>query len=177
MFEILTICRILEDVRAKNLEATILFVDFTKAFEPIHRKKREQILLAYGLPKETVRALMMLYRNTKIKVHSLDRDTDYFNIVAGVQQGDTLAPYLFIICLDYVLRTSIDKMKDNSFKLTKERSRRYPTQTITDTAYANDIVLLANAPAQAETLLHSLERAAAGIGHLCQCTQDGIYLL
>ena len=35
-------------------------------------------------------------------------ETDYFNIVAGVLQGDTLAPYLFIICLDYLLRTSID---------------------------------------------------------------------
>ena len=30
--------------------------------------------------------------------------------------------------------------------------------------YADDIALLANAPNQAETLLHSLERAAAGIG-------------
>ncbi len=30
--------------------------------------------------------------------------------------------------------------------------------------YANDIALLANTPNQAETLLHSLERAAAGIG-------------
>ena len=55
-------------------------------------------------------------------------------------------------------------MKENSFKLTKERSRRYPAQTITDTDYANDIAHLANSPAQAETLLHSLERAAAGIG-------------
>ena len=55
-------------------------------------------------------------------------------------------------------------MKENSFKLTKERSRRYPAKTITDTDYANDIELLANAPAQAKTLLHSLERAAAGIG-------------
>ena len=63
----------------------------------------------------------MLYRNTKVKVRSPDGDTDYFNIVAGVLQGDTLAPYLFIICLDYMLRTSIDKMKDNGFKLTKER--------------------------------------------------------
>ena len=67
----------------------------------------------------------------KVKVRSPDRNTDYVDIVAGVLQGDTLAPYLFIICLDYVLRTSIDKMKDNGFKLAKKR-RRYPTQTITD---------------------------------------------
>ena len=59
-------------------------------------------------------------------------ETDSFDIVAGVLQGDTLAPYLFIISLDYVLRTSIDKIKENSFKLTKERSRRYPAKTFTD---------------------------------------------
>ena len=55
-------------------------------------------------------------------------------------------------------------MKENGFKLTKERSRKYPTQTITDVDYADDIALLANILAQAETLLHSLERSAAGIG-------------
>ena len=79
-------------------------------------------------------------------------------------QEDTLAPYLFIICLDYVLRTSIDKRKDNSFNLTKESSRRYFAQTIPDADYADDIAILTNTPAQAKTLLFSLERAAAGIG-------------
>ena len=44
----------------KNLQAAILFVDFTKAFDSIHRGKMEQILLAYGLPKETFAAIMML---------------------------------------------------------------------------------------------------------------------
>ena len=48
--------------------------------------------------------------------------------------------------------------------LTKKRSRRYPAKTITDADYADDIALLTNTPNQAETLLHSLERAAAGIG-------------
>ena len=105
---------------------------------------------------------MMLYRNTKVKVRYPDGDTDYFNIVAGVLQGDTLALYLFIICLDYVLRTSIDKIKENGFKLTKERSRRYPAKTIAD--YTDNIALLANALAQAKTLLHNLEQAVAGIG-------------
>ena len=35
---------------------------------------------------------MMLYKNAKVKVHSSDGDTDYFDIVAGVLQGDTLSP-------------------------------------------------------------------------------------
>ena len=93
-----------------------------------------------------------------------DGDTEYFDIVAGVLQGDTLAPYLFIICLDYVLRTSIDKIRENGFELTKKRSKRYSAKTIKDADYADDLALLANTPNQAETLLHSLERAAAGIG-------------
>ena len=37
-------------------------------------------------------------------------------------------------------------------------------KSITDAENADDIAILANTPDQAETLLHSLERAAAGIG-------------
>ena len=33
---------------------------------------------------------MILYRNTKVKVRSPDGDMEYFDIVAGVLQGDTL---------------------------------------------------------------------------------------
>ena len=69
---------------------------------------------------------------------------------------ETLAPYLFIICLDYMLWTSIDKIIENG--------RTYSAKTITDADYADDIALLANTTNQAETLLHSLERAATGIG-------------
>ena len=155
--QILSIRRILEGILAKNLQVTILFVDFTKAFDSIHRGRMEQIRQAYGIPKETIAAITILYRNTKVKVHSPDGDTDYFDIVAGVLQGDTLAPYLFIICLDYMLRTSIDKIKENGFELTKKRSRRYSAKTITDDDYTDDIAILANTPAQAETLLHTLE--------------------
>ena len=148
----------------KNLEATILLVNFTKAFDSTHRGKMEQILLAYGLPKETVVAIMMLYKNRKVKIRSLDGDTVYLDIVAGVLQGHTLAPYLFIISLDYVLKTSIDKMKDNDFKLVKKRSRRYLAQIIMDMDKADDIALLANTLVHAKTLLHNLEWAAAGRG-------------
>ena len=59
--QILTIRQTLECVCTKNLEAIMLFVNFSKAFDS--RGKMEQILLTYGLPKETVAAIMMLYKN------------------------------------------------------------------------------------------------------------------
>ena len=71
----------------------------------------EQILLTYGLPKETVIAIMICYKNTKMVVHSSLGDTNFFNIVAGVLPGDTLGPYIYIICLDYILKTSVDLIK------------------------------------------------------------------
>ena len=64
------------------------------------------------------------------------------------------------MCLEHRLI----KIKENGFELIKKRSRRYPTKTITNAYYADDIAILANIPNQAETLLHSLEQAAAGIG-------------
>ena len=48
--------------------------------------------------------------------------------------------------------------------LKRERSKKYPTETITDTDNANDIVLLANIPPQAEYLQHILDQATEGIG-------------
>ena len=76
---ILTIHWIIEGVHAKNLETTLLFVDFSKAFNSLHRGKIEQILLAYGHLKETFTAIMMLYRSIKVKRYSLDGDIDFFN--------------------------------------------------------------------------------------------------
>ena len=81
-----------------------------------------------NLQRETESFLISAQKNSiRTKVRSPDGDTEYFDIVAGVLQRDTLAPYLFIICLVYVLRTSIDKIRENGFELTKKRSRRYPT--------------------------------------------------
>ena len=75
-------------------------------------RKMEQILLSYGLPKETVTAIIILYKNIKVKVRSPDGNTDNFEIIASVLQGYKLVPYLIIICLDYVIWMFIDLMKE-----------------------------------------------------------------
>ena len=111
--QILIICWIIEWVQSKNLEVTQQFVDFSKAFDSIYRGKIEQILLTYDLPKETVTAIMMLYKNMKAMVCSPDEDTDFFN-------RDILAPYLFIFGLGYILQMSKDLIKENGFILKKK---------------------------------------------------------
>ena len=111
-------------VFVKKPRSNTIIHRFSQAFD---KGKIEQILLAYGLPQDTLSAIMMLYKDMKVKVRSPDGDTNYFDIVAGVLKRDTLAPYLFIICIDYVLQTSVNLMKENGFKLAKKRSRNHPT--------------------------------------------------
>ena len=65
---------------------------------------------------------MIHYKNMKVMVYLLEGETDFFNIVIGVLQGDTLVSYLFIVCLDYVLQTSIDLIKENGFTLKKQET-------------------------------------------------------
>ena len=84
--QILTIRRILEGVWAKNLQATLIFVDFTKAFDSIHRGKMEQILLAYGIPKETVAAITIIYIYIYTHAHTVydcEREKSWF-VVVGI---------------------------------------------------------------------------------------------
>ena len=79
-----------------------------------------------------VNMIMKFYKNTKVMVCSPHGDTDFFDIVTGLLQVDTLTPYLLIIHLDYVHWTS------NVFieKLTlKKQGRRYPAETTTGVDY------------------------------------------
>ena len=48
----------------------------------------EQILLAYGLPKETVTAIMIFYKDTNKMVCTPDSNIDFFDIVTRILQGD-----------------------------------------------------------------------------------------
>ena len=88
--------------------------------------------------------------------------TDAFLTLIGVLQGDTLAPLLFIIVLDYILRQSMKD--DNGLTLIPRRSRRVPGLTVTDLDYADDLALLSDTIQKAQSLLHDLETAASSVG-------------
>ena len=64
------------------------------------------VSLVQNKKKKTNSTITMLFQNTKAMIHSLDGDTDFFDPVAGVLEGDILALNLFKICQDNGLRTS-----------------------------------------------------------------------
>ena len=61
----LTVRRIIEGVKTRQILTTVLFVDISEAFHSVHRENLEKILVAYGIPKEILTARMILYMNTK----------------------------------------------------------------------------------------------------------------
>ena len=123
-----------------------------------------EILELYGIPKQMVEAIRLLYTNNSASVLSPDGETKPFDIKAGILQGDTLAPFLFIMVVDYILRLSLDTSKDKGLLLKARCSSRHPAEYITDTDFADDISLISGSLQNAQDLLLSLERAANCVG-------------
>lgn len=163
--QILALRRVIEGVKANNLPAILTFIGFKKAFDSIHRGNMMKILKAYGIPSNLLQAIHTMYTNPKAKVTSPDGETELFDITAGVLQGDTLAPFIFVIVLDYALRQAMGDNEDGlGFTLTPRRSRRHPTETLTDLDFADDIALLSNQIQQAQELLFRVERSCKKVG-------------
>lgn len=163
--QILALRRIIEGVKEYNLPAIITFIDFKKAFDTIHRGKMLKILKAYGIPPNLLKAIGTMYTNTRAKVISPDGETELFDITAGVLQGDTLAPFLFVIVLDYALRKAMaGKEEELGFTITPRKSRRHPKQVLADLDFADDISLISDEIKQAQELLLNVEDECWKVG-------------
>ena len=164
--QILALRRIIEGVKANNLSAVLTFIDFKKAFDTIHRGKMMKILKAYGIPPNLLRAIEAMYTDTNAKILTPDGETDMFEITAGVLQGDTLAPFLFIIVLDYALRKAMADNKDDElgFTIRPQRSSRYPKESLSDLDFADDISLLSDEIDQAQELFLRVEHQCRKVG-------------
>ena len=165
--QILTLRRIIEEITFCNKTAALVFVDFSKAFDSVNREKMFEILGFYGIPKDTIDAIKVLYTNTRSSIVTPDGEIESFVILSGILQGDTLAPYLFIIVIDYIMLISVDTMKENGLQYRPRRSFRHPDLFITDADFADDIALLSDSLTNAQALLSALESAS-------NCT--GLYL-
>ena len=108
------------------------------------------ILEAYGIPPAICNAIKVVYLETSAIVLTPEGETAPFSINTGVLQGDPLAPFLFIVVLDYALRQSISHL--GGILLKRRRRARHPAQHLADLDYADHIALMENLLKSAESL-------------------------
>ncbi|MCP4486191.1 MAG: reverse transcriptase family protein, partial [Gammaproteobacteria bacterium] len=153
---ILALRRIIEEVINFQLPCVISFIDFSKAFDSIFRSHLPDILASYDFPTIIIKAIMSLYMNTKAKVMTPEGVTLEFLTNLGILQGDVLAPLIFIIVLDFILRLAIGPQ--DGFKV--------GTDYIADLDFADDIAAVTESIAENSRLCQSIADIAARYGLL-----------
>ena len=134
-----------------------------------------KILRHYGIPHEIVQTIQVLYEDTKSAVLVDGMLSEEFNVGTGVLQGNVLAPYLFIIVVDWILRQS--DLDDIGFTTNPRRSRRIPETRISNLAFADDILLLANSENDAQKQLDNISNIAKEVGLIINAPKTKILSL
>ena len=153
--------RVLEGFRDYQPPLVVTFIDFKKAFDSINRKVMFAVLRHYGIPEAVVNAISVLYKNSKSAV--MDGGlSDPFDVTTGVLQGDVLAPFLFVVLVDYLLKKTTSQL-DSGVVTHPRRSRRHPAK-LNDLDFADDIALLESSISRAQAQLTKTAEAAADLG-------------
>ena len=80
------------------------FVDFEKAFDSVHRESLWNIMTSYGIPDKTVGVKPDVYERFECTVVDGSVTSDWFMIKSILKQGFVMSGFLFLLCLDWVMR-------------------------------------------------------------------------
>ena len=115
---------------------------------------------------QTLRVLFneKTYTDTLAKVMTPEGLTEAFKILAGVLQGETLASYLFIIVVDYIMRTAMSNLEEPvGFTIRPRQSRRHPAEKLADVEFADDVALITDTIKEEHRNSYSVLRKRQGV--------------
>lgn len=145
---------ILEQCAEWQRKIIINFVDFEKAFDSLHRQGLWTILKSYGIPEKIIQLIKAFYDNFKCTVDS-DPDTSFL-VKSGVRQGCVMSSLLFIIAVDWVMKSTMSNT-NNGIRWTL-------TSNLEDIDYADDLALVSHTENQMKEKTERLEQNARMIG-------------
>ena len=106
--QIATLRIILEQSMEWQSSLYVTFVDFEKAFDSVDRNTLWKLLAHHGIPKKIINLIRKTYEPSSCQVVHNGSLTSSFNILTGVRQGCLLSPFLFLLAIDWVMKTALD---------------------------------------------------------------------
>ena len=145
---------LLDESNEWQVQLLIVFIDFLKAFDSIHRGTIWKILVHYGIPTKIVNIIKALYHDIMCAVQTEGGLTEWFSVQSGVRQGCILSPLLFAIVIDFVLRGC-------SFSGGIQLN---PLRELNDGDFADDVALITHDPEDMQRNINELGRMANAVG-------------
>ena len=157
----------MEKAREYHRPLYICFVDLRKAYDPVNRRALWSVLQhCYHLPPKLLNVIKALHNKTSAAVRTYGKISDQFPVSVGVKQGCVLAPTLFNLFLDAVIRLAItDHQSEGGLclsylldaDLVGSRKKLTSEVSVSDLEYADDMALISDSCEGLITLLESLD--------------------
>ncbi len=130
----------------QTLPTFAAFIDFKKAFDYVDRDLLFYRLLQYNIDAKVYNSIKSLYTNTVSCVQLNGSCSSWFNVGAGVRQGDPLSPTLFSSFINELIL----EIKQTGIGVS------IGNEKISLLAYDDDIVLLAETEEDLQQLINTL---------------------
>ena len=154
---------IIEDAKEKNNELWIVLQDIHKAFDSVSNEMLKLALKRIKIPATIVKFIAQLYEKREIEVITSVGNTDRFQAVDGIDQGEVISPLVWRIFYDPLL-VAVQEEKDLGYKMKVSwpsdiTSLSYKNFSWRQTAiaYADDTVWLAKSKSEMEKIISIAE--------------------
>ena len=102
--------QIQEKSREQHKDLYMVFIDLTKAFDSINRTGLWSHLAKFGCPSKLTNIIKQLHGGMMGRVCADGKESDGFDVTAGIKQGCVIAPSLFSLFFAAMLKEATEEM-------------------------------------------------------------------
>nr|KAG5702936.1 hypothetical protein BaRGS_034709 [Batillaria attramentaria] len=95
-----------------NSPLYINFIDYEKAFDSVDREALWKLLRHYGVPGKIISLIRCTYQDMSCRFAHAGQLSESFEVKTGVRQGCLLFPFLFLLVIDWIMRTTTTGRKN-----------------------------------------------------------------